>query len=219
MTEGNSKDLITAEPKPDEAIFDYMSRVQDNLAKAFPKLADSNPQDMTVSMFSQGLPGQEFGRITAIKGNGEVPRALSLATSVKAFGKNQHYSKRYDPSRPRYSANVAEDDQQGDAEEGHEATAEADYEELEEVLFAGSRNFRGIVRWRRRRGSYGAGFGRPGYRNANPTLTNKGRLHQGRVPAPALQSSCTTGPLYEQHQQALICSRTRDVSIVMKPCI
>ena len=45
-----------------------MGRVQDNVAKAFPKLADANRQNLAVSMFRHGLPDQEVARMTAIQG-------------------------------------------------------------------------------------------------------------------------------------------------------
>ena len=49
----NIKELMSARQKDDESVVDYMGRVQDNVAKAFPKLADANPQDLAVSLFCQ----------------------------------------------------------------------------------------------------------------------------------------------------------------------
>ena len=53
-------------------------------------------------MFCQGLREQEVARMTAIQGKGDVASALRIAASATAFGKNQHYSQRYEPSRRRY---------------------------------------------------------------------------------------------------------------------
>ena len=119
LTHVNIKELMSAQQKPDESVLEYMGRVQDNVANAFPKLADANRQDMAVSMFCQGLLEQEVGRRRAIQAKGDVASALRIATSATAFGKNQHYSQRYELSRRCYPANVAVDDEHGDAEEGH----------------------------------------------------------------------------------------------------
>ena len=50
----NIKELMSAHQKQDESVVEYMGRVQDNVAKAFPKLADANRQNLAVSMFCQG---------------------------------------------------------------------------------------------------------------------------------------------------------------------
>ena len=85
---------------------------------------------MAVSLFCQGLRDEELARITAIQAKGHVASALRIAASAKGFGKYQFYSKRYRPSRRRYAANFAVDDDAGDAEEEvDEGDADADYEE------------------------------------------------------------------------------------------
>ena len=54
----NIKELMTAQQKQDESVVPYMRRVQENVAKAFPKLADANRQNLTLSIFWQGLRDQ-----------------------------------------------------------------------------------------------------------------------------------------------------------------
>ena len=66
LSHGNIKELMSARQKDDESVVDYMGRVQDNVAKSFPKLADANRQNLAVSMFCQGLRDQAVARITAI---------------------------------------------------------------------------------------------------------------------------------------------------------
>ena len=143
----NIKELMSARQKDDESVVDYMGRVQDNVAKAFPKLADANRQDLAVSMFCQGLRDQDVARMTAINAKGEVATALHIAASATAYGKEQRYAQRYDPNRRRYPGYVAvnDDPKADDDVEGDEGDADADYEEAEEeVLYAGpSGNFRG----------------------------------------------------------------------------
>ena len=51
----NIKELMSARQKDGESVLDYMGRVQDNVPKAFPKLAYANRQNLSVSMFCQGL--------------------------------------------------------------------------------------------------------------------------------------------------------------------
>ena len=105
--------------KQDESVVDYMCRVQHNVAKPFPKLGDSNRQNLAVSMFCQGLRDQEVARMTAVQSTGEVASALRIAASATAYTKEQRYSQRYDHNRRRYPTNVAVDSeqQQGDADE------------------------------------------------------------------------------------------------------
>ena len=55
--------------------------------------------------------------MTAMQAKAKVSSPLRIAASAKAFGKNQHYSQRYESSRLRYPANVAVDDDQGEADE------------------------------------------------------------------------------------------------------
>ena len=47
----NINELMSARQKDDESVLDYMGRVQDNVAKAFPNLADANRKNQAVSMF------------------------------------------------------------------------------------------------------------------------------------------------------------------------
>ena len=68
----NIKELMSAHQKQDESVVEYMGRVQDNVAKAFPKLADTNRQNLAVSMFCQGLRDQEIARMTALQSKGDV---------------------------------------------------------------------------------------------------------------------------------------------------
>ena len=72
LTNVNIKELMSAQQKQDESVVDYMGRVQDNVAKAFPKLADANRQNLAVSMFCQGLRDQEVARMTAVQAEGDV---------------------------------------------------------------------------------------------------------------------------------------------------
>ena len=94
LTHVTIKDLISAQQKQDESVLDYMGRVEDIVAKAVPKLADGNRQNLTVSMFCQGRRDQEFAKMTAIQANGDVASALRFAASATAFGKVQRYSLR-----------------------------------------------------------------------------------------------------------------------------
>ena len=113
-----------------------MGSVQENRAKAFPNLADANRQDLAVSMFCQARSDQELGRMTAIKPKGAVASAQRYALSATAFGKNQHYSQRYEPGRRRYPANGGVDDEQRYAEEeGDEGAPEGDYDYQDEDVF------------------------------------------------------------------------------------
>ena len=114
--------------------------------------------------------------MTVIQANGEVASDLRIAPSANSFGKYQHYSQRYEPSRRRYPANVAVDDDQGDAEEvGDEGEAEADYEE---VFYAGARaNLRGRGGWRIGRSRYRSLFGRPCQHQ--PYASSEGTAQQG----------------------------------------
>ena len=206
----NIKELMSAQQKPDESVLDYMARVQDNVAKAFPKLADRNRQDLAVSMFCQGLRDEEIARKTAIQAKGDVASALRIAASAKAFGKYQHYSQRHEPSRRRYRANVAIDDEQGDAEEeGYECDADADYEEQdEELLYAGpTGNFRGRGGGRRGRSRYGSRFGPRG--ESQPYAYSQGTAQQriptrsiAQGPPPPAKATSTTGLPSEQPSQA-----------------
>ena len=198
LTHVNINELMSPQQKPDESFLEYMGRVQDNVAKAFPKLADANRQDLAVSILFQGLRDKEVARKTANQAKGDVASALRIATSATAFGKNQHYFQRYEPSRRRYHANVAVDEQQGDADEGDEGDTDAEYQEQDDdVLYAGPPgNFRGRGGWRRGRSRYGSRFA--GEANANSTRTNneqlnkdplrvpinKAPLHQRRLPPP-----------------------------------
>ena len=156
---------MSAHQKQDESVVEYMGRVQDNVAKAFPKLADANRQNLAVSMFCQGLHDQDIARMTAVQSKGDVASALHIAASATPYTKEQRYPQRYDPNRRRYSTNVAVDDQESDAdEEGDDGDADMDYDEgEEEVFYAGSPgNFRGRG-WRGRRNRYGSRFGRRGF--------------------------------------------------------
>ena len=121
---------MSARQKEEESVLDYMGRVQDNVAKAFPKLADGNSQNLAVSIFSQGLRDQDVARMTALQAKGDVASALRIAASTTAYGKEQRYSQRYEPSRRRYPANVAvADDPQADVDvEGEEGDADAEYD-------------------------------------------------------------------------------------------
>ena len=44
---------VSAQQKQDESVLVYMGRVQNNVAKAFPKFPDAARQNMAVSMFCQ----------------------------------------------------------------------------------------------------------------------------------------------------------------------
>ena len=124
------KELKSQQEKPDESVLEYMGRVQDNVAKAFPKLPNAKRQDLAVSMFGQGRPDVEFARMTGMQAKGDVASALRIGTSATAFGKSQHNSQRYEPRRPRYPAYVAGHDHHGDAEEVRdEGAGEEDYDE------------------------------------------------------------------------------------------
>ena len=93
---------MNVQQMPDESVLEYMGRVQYNLAKGFPKLTDPNRQDLTVSRFCQGLGDQDVARMRGIQTKGDVASALRIAPSATAYGKNQDYSQRYEPSRRRY---------------------------------------------------------------------------------------------------------------------
>ena len=67
LTDMNIKALISPQHKQDESVLEYMGRVQDNVAKAFPKLADANRQNLAVAMCCQGQGDQQIGRMTAIQ--------------------------------------------------------------------------------------------------------------------------------------------------------
>ena len=92
---------MSARQKDEESVVDYMGRVQDNEAKAYPKLADANRQNLAVSMFCQGLRDQDVARMTAIQAKGEVATALHIVASATAYGMEQRYSQHYEPSRRR----------------------------------------------------------------------------------------------------------------------
>ena len=85
------KELMSARQKDDESVVDYMGRVQDNVTKAFQKLADANRQNLAVSMFCQGLRDQDVAWMTAIQARGEVATALHSAASATAYGREQRY--------------------------------------------------------------------------------------------------------------------------------
>ena len=85
---------MSAQQKQDESVLDYMGRVEDNVTKAFPKLADGNRQNLAVSMFYQGLGDQEVARMTGIQGKGDVQSALPIVASATAFSKELRYSQR-----------------------------------------------------------------------------------------------------------------------------
>ena len=123
----NIKELMSARQKDDESILDYRVRVQDNVAKAFAKLSDMNSQNLAMSMFCQGLCDQEVARMTAISSKGDVASTLRIAASATAYGREQRYCQRYEPSRRRYPTNFAvDDDQQADADvEGDECDVES----------------------------------------------------------------------------------------------
>ena len=131
------KEFKSAREKNDESILDYTGRVKDNVAKAFPKLADMNRQNLAVSMFYQGRRDQEVARMTAIQSKDDVASSLRIAASASAYGREERYSQRYQPSRRRYPANVAvDDDQPADADlEGDEVDSDADYEDADEEVF------------------------------------------------------------------------------------
>ena len=83
---------MSAKQKPEQSVLQYMSRVQDNVAKACPKITDRNRQDLVVSMLCHGLWDQDVARITAIQANADAATALRIAASATAYGKTQHYS-------------------------------------------------------------------------------------------------------------------------------
>ena len=85
---------MSAKHKPDEPILEYISRVQDNVTKPFPKLADWNRQDLTVSKFCQGIGDPDVARMTTLKAKDNVASAQRIATSATALGRNQQYSQR-----------------------------------------------------------------------------------------------------------------------------
>ena len=82
---------MIAQQKSEESVLVYTSRVQDNVAKTFPKLAGANRQDLAVSSFCQGLRYQDVARRTANQLKGDVSLALRFAASVTAFGNNRDY--------------------------------------------------------------------------------------------------------------------------------
>ena len=74
----------------------------------------------------------------AIQGPGDVASALWIPTAATALSKNQQKSQVYEPRSRRYPAKVAVHDGQGDAvEERDGGNADVDYEQDEEVLYAG----------------------------------------------------------------------------------
>ena len=74
-----------AQQMQDEYVVDYMGRVQDNVAKAFPKLADTNRQNLAVSMFCQGVRDQEIASMTALQSKGDEASALRIAASATTY--------------------------------------------------------------------------------------------------------------------------------------
>ena len=89
LTHVNIKKLISSQQKQDEPVLEYMDRVQHNVAMAFIKFSDANRQNLTESMFCQGLPDQEFARMTAVQATGEVASALRISASPTAIVKEQ----------------------------------------------------------------------------------------------------------------------------------
>ena len=51
LTQVNTRELMSAQQKPEESVLEYNDRVQDNVAKAFHKLPHANRQDLAVSMY------------------------------------------------------------------------------------------------------------------------------------------------------------------------
>ena len=92
---------MSAQQNPEGSALEYMDRVEENVAKAIPKLTDRNRQELAGSMFCHGLRDEELARMTAIQSESRVASALRIAPSAKAFGKYQHYFQRYEPSRRR----------------------------------------------------------------------------------------------------------------------
>ena len=133
LTHVTIMELMYAQQKQDKSVVDYMGLIKDNVAKEFPKLADANRQNLAVSLFCQRLRDQDVARKTSIEPKLEVATALHIAASATAYGREQRYFQRYEPSRRRYPANVAvDDDQQVDADvEGDEGDADADYEDAD----------------------------------------------------------------------------------------
>ena len=76
---------MSAQQKPDGTVLGYIGRVKDPNAKAYPKLADSNRQQLAVSLFGQGERDQEFDMITANTAQDDGASALRFATSAAAF--------------------------------------------------------------------------------------------------------------------------------------
>ena len=60
------RELMSPQQTSEESVWEYMGRVQDNVAKAFPKLAGANRQDLAVSIFCQGLRDEDVTSMTAI---------------------------------------------------------------------------------------------------------------------------------------------------------
>ena len=60
------RELMSPQQTSEESVWEYMGRVQDNVPKAFPKLADANRQDLAGSIFCQGLRHEDVTSMTAI---------------------------------------------------------------------------------------------------------------------------------------------------------
>ena len=64
--------------KKRESVLHWSGGVHDNVAKAVPKIAHANPQDLAVSVVFHGLHDHDVVRMTSIQAKGEVASALPL---------------------------------------------------------------------------------------------------------------------------------------------
>ena len=95
LTHVNIDELMSGQAHQDETLVYYMDRVQDNVAKAFPKLPDANRQNLSVVMFCQGGRDHDVARMTAIQATGDFASAPRIAASAMAFGKELRHPERY----------------------------------------------------------------------------------------------------------------------------
>ena len=89
-TQININELKSGKKKPEESVLYYMGRVEDTIAKGFPKLADGNLQHLSDSIFNHGLRDEELPRISAIHANGYVVPRIEIAASAMSIGKYQY---------------------------------------------------------------------------------------------------------------------------------
>ena len=112
MTQAHLKQTLSVQQNHDEPILEFMSRVQDGVAKAFPKLADPTRQQLSVTMFCKGLLDHDAAKMAAVESGGKVAKAVQIASSAASFNSKtpqpkSAQPKRYDVKYNRYAVNVA----------------------------------------------------------------------------------------------------------------